>query len=81
MPHNNNQLVKRSEAYFLKFPCGYSSFCGSERESELKTKLHCKRCKSCRCKAPDWVDLDYPFEAQKCPLNAVVDKFKQMKTT
>ena len=80
MPHNNNQLVKRSEAYFLEFPCGYSSTCCSVRGRELKAKLHRKQCKSCHDKHNLPISKRYVIEGDKDVMTCVMDQSRVYKS-
>ena len=68
----NKQLVKRRESFFMEYPCGYSSICGSVKERELKHKLHRKRCESCRNRPVD--TAYYRYTSEETPLNATIDK-------
>ena len=73
----NKQLVKRRESFFMEYPCGYSSICGSVKERELKHKLHRKRCESCRNRPVDTYKATY--EGHKSVLTSVIDQTRVYK--
>ena len=80
MPHNNHQLVTRSESYFHEFPCGYSSICCSVRGRELKAKLHRKQCKSCHDKPYLSTSKRYVIEGDKDVMNSLMDQRRVYKS-